>query len=102
MTLEIAFLLIVLAAMVVLFLTEKIPIDLTAFIGLIPLGLAKQVAVGWDSLFVRHWWRLMVERFGWNQKLGKEAPFILRFRTIQNQTRKTVQNLKSCIPLKKL
>lgn len=34
MTLEIAFLLVVLAAMVVLFLTEKLPIDLTAFLGL--------------------------------------------------------------------
>ncbi len=34
MTLEIAFLLIILAGMIVLFLTEKIPIDLTAFLGL--------------------------------------------------------------------
>ncbi len=34
MTLEIAFLLVVLAAMVVLFLTERLPIDLTAFLGL--------------------------------------------------------------------
>ncbi|NNE66212.1 MAG: hypothetical protein HKN33_06565, partial [Pyrinomonadaceae bacterium] len=37
MTLEIAFLLIVLLAMVVLFLTEKLPIDLTAFLGLVVL-----------------------------------------------------------------
>ncbi len=37
MTLSIAFLLIVLAAMVFLFLTEKIPIDLTAFLGLVVL-----------------------------------------------------------------
>lgn len=37
MTLEIAFLLIVLAGMIVLFLTEKLPIDLTAFIGLVIL-----------------------------------------------------------------
>jgi len=37
MTLEIAFLLIVLFAMVVLFLTEKLPIDLTAFLGLVVL-----------------------------------------------------------------
>jgi len=37
MTLEIAFLIIVLAAMVVLFLTEKLPIDLTAFLGLVVL-----------------------------------------------------------------
>ncbi|MCB1025159.1 MAG: SLC13 family permease, partial [Acidobacteria bacterium] len=37
MTASIAFLLIVLAAMIVLFLTEKLPIDLTAFLGLIIL-----------------------------------------------------------------
>lgn len=37
MTLQIAFLIIVLVAMVVLFLTEKIPIDLTAFLGLVVL-----------------------------------------------------------------
>ncbi len=37
MTLEIAFLLLVLAGMIVLFLTEKLPIDLTAFIGLVIL-----------------------------------------------------------------
>ncbi|MDH3493117.1 MAG: SLC13 family permease [Acidobacteriota bacterium] len=37
MNLEIAFLLIVLLAMVVLFLTEKLPIDLTAFLGLVVL-----------------------------------------------------------------
>jgi di/tricarboxylate transporter len=37
MTLEIGFLLLVLAVMVVLFLTEKLPIDLTAFLGLVVL-----------------------------------------------------------------
>ncbi len=37
MTLEIGFLLVVLIAMIVLFLTEKLPIDLTAFIGLVVL-----------------------------------------------------------------
>jgi di/tricarboxylate transporter len=37
MNLEIAFLLIVLAGMIVLFLTEKLPIDLTAFSGLVIL-----------------------------------------------------------------
>ncbi|REJ75975.1 MAG: SLC13 family permease [Acidobacteria bacterium] len=37
MTLSIAFLILVLAAMVYLFLTEKLPIDLTAFLGLVVL-----------------------------------------------------------------
>ncbi|HUF05605.1 MAG TPA: SLC13 family permease [Aridibacter sp.] len=37
MTVTIAFLILVLAAMVYLFLTEKLPIDLTAFIGLVVL-----------------------------------------------------------------
>lgn len=45
MTLEIAFLLVVLAAMVVLFLTEKLPIDLTAFLGLTLLIFTGYVAV---------------------------------------------------------
>lgn len=45
MTLEIAFLLVVLAAMVVLFLTEKLPIDLTAFLGLTLLVFTGYVAV---------------------------------------------------------
>ena len=45
MTLEIAFLLVVLAAMVVLFLTEKLPIDLTAFLGLTLLIFTDYVAV---------------------------------------------------------
>lgn len=44
MTLEIAFLLVVLAAMVVLFLTEKLPIDLTAFLGLTLLVFTGYVA----------------------------------------------------------
>lgn len=44
MTLEIAFLLVVLAAMVVLFLTEKLPIDLTAFLGLTLLIFAGHVS----------------------------------------------------------
>ncbi len=44
MTLEIAFLLIIIIAMVVLFLTEKIPIDLTAFLGLVVLILTGYVA----------------------------------------------------------
>ena len=39
MTLEIGFLLIVIAAMVYLFLTEKLAIDLTAFLGLVVLVL---------------------------------------------------------------
>ncbi len=43
MTLEIAFLLVVLAAMVVLFLTEKLPVDLTAFLGLVVLVFAGYV-----------------------------------------------------------
>ena len=37
MTLEIAFLFALLAAMVTLFLTEKLPVDLTAFLGLVVL-----------------------------------------------------------------
>ncbi len=45
MTLEIAFLLVVLAAMVVLFLTERLPIDLTAFLGLTLLIFTGYVAV---------------------------------------------------------
>ena len=45
MTYEIAFLLVVLAAMVVLFLTEKLPIDLTAFLGLTLLVFMGYVAV---------------------------------------------------------
>ncbi|MYF03586.1 MAG: hypothetical protein F4230_00825 [Holophagales bacterium] len=45
MTLDIAFLLVVLAAMVVLFLTEKLPIDLTAFLGLTLLVFTGYVAV---------------------------------------------------------
>ncbi len=45
MTYEIAFLLVVLAAMVVLFLTEKLPIDLTAFLGLTLLVFTGYVAV---------------------------------------------------------
>lgn len=43
MTLEIAFLFILLGGMVVLFLTEKLPVDLTAFIGLSILVLAGYV-----------------------------------------------------------
>ncbi len=43
MTLEIAFLLIVLAGMIILFLTEKLPIDLTAFLGLVILIFAGYV-----------------------------------------------------------
>ena len=43
MTLEIAFLLIILVAMVILFLTEKLPIDLTAFSGLVVLIFAGYV-----------------------------------------------------------
>lgn len=43
MTLEIAFLLAVLAVMVVLFLTEKLPVELTAFAGLAVLALAGYV-----------------------------------------------------------
>jgi len=43
MSLEIGFLLLVLAGMVVLFLTEKLPIDLTAFLGLIVLVFAGYV-----------------------------------------------------------
>ena len=45
MTLEIAFLLAVLAGMVALFLTEKLPIDLTAFLGLTLLIFTGYVAV---------------------------------------------------------
>ncbi len=45
MTLDIAFLLVVLAAMVVLFLTERLPIDLTAFLGLTLLVFSGYVAV---------------------------------------------------------
>jgi len=45
MTYEIAFLLIVLAGMVALFLTEKLPIDLTAFLGLTLLIFTGYVAV---------------------------------------------------------
>ena len=37
MTVEIGFLFLILAGMVVLFLTEKIPVDLTAFLGLVVL-----------------------------------------------------------------
>ena len=44
MTTSIAFLLIVLVAMIVLFLTEKLPIDLTAFLGLVILVFAGYVA----------------------------------------------------------
>jgi len=43
MTASIAFLLIVLVAMIVLFLTEKLPIDLTAFLGLVILVFAGYV-----------------------------------------------------------
>lgn len=44
MNLEIAFLLIIIIGMVVLFLTEKLPIDLTAFLGLVILVLTGYVA----------------------------------------------------------
>jgi hypothetical protein len=44
MTLQIAFLLAVLAVMVWLFLTEKLPVDLTAFAGLVVLIFAGYVA----------------------------------------------------------
>ena len=37
MTLEVGFLFLILAGMVALFLTEKIPVDLTAFLGLVVL-----------------------------------------------------------------
>ena len=43
MTFEIGFLLAVLAAMVYLFLTEKLPVDLTAFLGLVILIFAGYV-----------------------------------------------------------
>ena len=43
MTFEIGFLFAVLAAMVYLFLTEKLPVDLTAFLGLVVLVFAGYV-----------------------------------------------------------
>ncbi len=46
MTFDIAFLLVVLAGMVALFLTEKLPIDLTAFLGLTVLIFAGYVEIG--------------------------------------------------------
>ncbi len=45
MTIEIAFLLVILLGMIVLFLTEKLPIDLTAFIGLVILIFTGYIAV---------------------------------------------------------
>ena len=44
MNLEIAFLLVIIIGMVVLFLTEKLPIDLTAFLGLVILVITGYVA----------------------------------------------------------
>ena len=50
MTLEIAFLLVIIASMVVLFLTEKLPVELTAFAGLSVLALTGYV--GPDEAFL--------------------------------------------------
>ena len=44
MTLEIGFLFLILAVMVYLFLTEKLPVDLTAFLGLVTLLMAGYLA----------------------------------------------------------